>query len=86
MVLQLASEGQTNVEIATLLHISRHTVAQHIAKMLRRTGALNRTDLVTRAYKAGALPSTLLRPGGVLLFRGRGLALMPIWTSITLSV
>jgi DNA-binding NarL/FixJ family response regulator len=58
-VLHLASEGQTNVEIAMRLHISRHTVAQHIAKMLRRTGALNRTDLVTRAYKAGALPSSL---------------------------
>jgi DNA-binding NarL/FixJ family response regulator len=58
-ILQLASEGFTNIQIGAHLNISRYTVAQHLAKMLRRTGASNRTDLVNRAYRAGALPISL---------------------------
>lgn len=54
-ILQLAAKGYTNVQIASTLHISKYTVAQHIAKMLHRTGASNRTDLVSRAYIAGIL-------------------------------
>jgi DNA-binding NarL/FixJ family response regulator len=54
-ILRLAAQGYTNIQIATHLHISKYTVAQHIAKMLRRTGASNRTDLVHRAHVAGAL-------------------------------
>ncbi|MGH3166012.1 MAG: hypothetical protein ACRDN0_08975 [Trebonia sp.] len=34
-------------------------MAQHIAKMLRRTGASNRTDLVNRAYRIGILPRNI---------------------------
>jgi ATP/maltotriose-dependent transcriptional regulator MalT len=37
------------------LHISKYTVAQHIAKMLRLLGAANRTELVNRAHIAGVL-------------------------------
>ncbi len=54
-VLRLVSEGCTNVQIASMLHISKYTVAQHIAKMLRKAGACNRTDLVNRAHIAGVL-------------------------------
>lgn len=54
-VLRLASEGYTNVQIGLKLNISKYTVAQHIAKMLRRVGAANRTDLVNRAHVAGIL-------------------------------
>ena len=54
-VLHLVAEGRTNVQIAAELHISKYTVAQHIAKMLQRTGAANRTDLVSRAHLAGIL-------------------------------
>jgi DNA-binding NarL/FixJ family response regulator len=54
-VLCLAAKGCTNVQIAADLHISKHTVAQHIAKMLQRTGAANRTDLVSKAHIAGIL-------------------------------
>lgn len=54
-ILQLAAKGCTNVQIAASLHISKYTVAQHIAKMLHRTGAANRTDLVSRAHIAGIL-------------------------------
>jgi DNA-binding NarL/FixJ family response regulator len=54
-ILQLAAKGYTNVQIAASLHISKYTVAQHIAKMLQRTGAANRTDLVSRAHVEGIL-------------------------------
>jgi DNA-binding NarL/FixJ family response regulator len=55
-ILRLAAQGYTNIQIADQLHISKYTVAQHMAKMLRRTGAANRTDLVHRAYVAGVIP------------------------------
>jgi two-component system, NarL family, response regulator DesR len=54
-ILHLAAQGSTNIEIAASLHISKYTVAQHIAKMLQRTGAANRTDLVSKAHAAGIL-------------------------------
>jgi DNA-binding CsgD family transcriptional regulator len=56
-ILRLVSEGCTNKQIGSQLLISKYTVAQHIAKMLRRTGACNRTDLVHRADIAGILSS-----------------------------
>jgi DNA-binding NarL/FixJ family response regulator len=54
-ILQLTARGCTNVQIAASLHISKYTVAQHIAKMLHRTGAANRTDLISRAHTTGIL-------------------------------
>jgi DNA-binding NarL/FixJ family response regulator len=54
-ILRLVAEGCTNIQIADRLCISKHTVAQHIAAMLRRTSTSNRTQLVLRAYVAGAL-------------------------------
>jgi LuxR family transcriptional regulator, maltose regulon positive regulatory protein len=54
-ILEHVAEGCTNVQIAEKLHISRYTVAQHVAKMLHRIGAVNRTDLVSRAHVAGIL-------------------------------
>jgi len=54
-ILELVAVGCTNVQIGEKLHISKYTVAQHVAKMLRRIGAANRTDLVSRAYSVGIL-------------------------------
>jgi DNA-binding NarL/FixJ family response regulator len=54
-VLHLVASGLTNVQIGEKLHISKYTVAQHIAMMLRRVGAANRTDLVSRAHAEGIL-------------------------------
>jgi DNA-binding NarL/FixJ family response regulator len=54
-VLHLVASGLTNVQIGEKLHISKYTVAQHIAMMLRRIGAANRTDLVSRAHAEGIL-------------------------------
>jgi DNA-binding CsgD family transcriptional regulator len=56
-ILRLVALGFTNVQIGEKLHISKYTVAQHIAKALRRLGAANRTDLVNRAYIEGILQS-----------------------------
>jgi DNA-binding NarL/FixJ family response regulator len=54
-ILRLVALGFTNVQIGEKLHISKYTVAQHIAKMLRRLGAANRTNLVNRAHAEGIL-------------------------------
>ncbi|WP_237529722.1 LuxR C-terminal-related transcriptional regulator, partial [Streptomyces sp. SID5770] len=47
-VAQLAVSGLTNREIATTLHLSPRTVEQHIARAMRKTGALSRRDLTHR--------------------------------------
>jgi DNA-binding CsgD family transcriptional regulator len=49
-ILCLIAAGLTNVETAHRLHLSRHTVAQHIAQMLRRTGARSRAGLVGQPH------------------------------------
>lgn len=54
-ILCLVAAGLTNNEVSRRLHISRHTVAQHIANMLQRAPARNRAELVARAYAAGLL-------------------------------
>jgi DNA-binding CsgD family transcriptional regulator len=54
-ILCLVAGGCTNADAGRALHISRHTVAQHIADMLRRADARNRGELVARAYSAGIL-------------------------------
>ncbi|MFC8538413.1 LuxR C-terminal-related transcriptional regulator [Streptomyces sp. NPDC057249] len=58
-VAQLAVSGLTNREIAATLHLSPRTVEQHIARAMRKTGALSRRDLAhrlatTRTPRAGA--------------------------------
>ncbi|MET9138836.1 helix-turn-helix transcriptional regulator [Streptomyces parvulus] len=47
-VAQLAVSGLTNREIAVTLHLSPRTVEQHIARAMRKTGALSRRDLARR--------------------------------------
>ncbi|MFJ2056735.1 LuxR C-terminal-related transcriptional regulator [Streptomyces sp. NPDC087908] len=47
-VAQLAASGLTNREIAATLHLSPRTVEQHIARAMRKTGALSRRDLAHR--------------------------------------
>lgn len=61
-VLVLLAEGLTNIEAAARLQISKHTVAQHIAAMLRHTGSRTRAHLVARAYACGALGVDEARP------------------------
>ncbi|MEU5921774.1 LuxR C-terminal-related transcriptional regulator [Streptomyces sp. NPDC047141] len=51
-VAQLAASGLTNREIAATLHLSPRTVEQHIARAMRKTGALSRRDLAHRLEQA----------------------------------
>lgn len=55
IILCLVAGGLTNAQAARELHISRHTVAQHIAEMLRRAEARSRAELIARAYVSGVL-------------------------------
>lgn len=45
-ILQLMAHGATNLEIGTRLFISRYTVAQHVASMLRKAECRTRAHLV----------------------------------------
>jgi DNA-binding NarL/FixJ family response regulator len=54
-IICLIAAGLTNVQVALRLCISHHTVAQHVAEMLRRSSARNRCELVARAYAVGTL-------------------------------
>jgi len=54
-ILCLIARGWTTMQIAAELHISHHTVAQHIADMLRRFGARSRSELIARAFVVGYL-------------------------------
>jgi DNA-binding NarL/FixJ family response regulator len=66
-ILCLIAGGCTTAHAARRLHISPHTVAQHIADMLRRSHASNRCELVARAYTTGMLAVDFWppRPAGI---------------------
>ena len=54
-VLELLAEGSPNKAIARRLAISDQTVKFHIASILGKLGASNRTDAVRRALRRGLL-------------------------------
>jgi DNA-binding NarL/FixJ family response regulator len=54
-ILEMIARGLTNREIGYELHMSKYTVAQHIKEMFKRTGSVNRTDLINRAHITGIL-------------------------------
>ena len=43
-VLELASQGMTNPQIATRLELSVHAIKFHLASIYRKLGAANRTE------------------------------------------
>ena len=61
-ILCLIAGGHTTNQVAKRLHISRHTVAQHIGDMLRRTQASSRGELIARAYATGILAADIWPP------------------------
>jgi DNA-binding NarL/FixJ family response regulator len=58
-ILTMVARGLTNREIGQELHLSRYTVAQHVEEMLRRTGTVNRTDLINQAHISGILSTAV---------------------------
>lgn len=52
-VLRLAARGQTNAAIAHTLTISERTAQGHLANILAKLGAANRTEAVLKAMKLG---------------------------------
>jgi two-component system, NarL family, response regulator NreC len=55
-VLQLAAEGKANAEIAARLHISKRTVENHRATLMRRLSLQNHTELIRHAMRHGLIP------------------------------
>ena len=54
-VLERVAEGLTNAEIATELGISPDTVKTHLARLLEKLSARDRTHAVARAMRAGLI-------------------------------
>jgi DNA-binding NarL/FixJ family response regulator len=52
-VLRLMAEGLTNAEIAVRLSVGRATVKSHVAAVLAKSGARDRTQAVIKAYELG---------------------------------
>jgi DNA-binding NarL/FixJ family response regulator len=58
-LLRLLAEGLTNAEISERLYISLHTTKSHVASVLAKLGARDRTQAVVFAYETG-----FVQPGG----------------------
>jgi len=52
-VLRLIAQGRTNQQIASELYISLNTVAHHVASILSKTGAGNRTQAAAYGHRHG---------------------------------
>jgi DNA-binding CsgD family transcriptional regulator len=62
-VLRLMAAGRTNKEIAAALVISMNTVANHVAHVLAKTGASNRTGAAAYAAQHHLFEPTTARSG-----------------------
>ena len=52
-VLRLVSQGLSNREVGETLHLSQHTVANHVGAILRKTRTGNRTEAAAYAHRRG---------------------------------
>ncbi|MFL0278140.1 response regulator transcription factor [Mycobacterium sp. SMC-19] len=58
-VLRALATGKTNAQIAACLFVTEGTVKSHVKRILRKIGAKNRTEAVTRFHRARANRSEL---------------------------
>lgn len=61
-VLQLVARGLSNMDIATALHITEHTVKTHVAKLLNKLDLRDRVHAVIFAYEHGVIDRGRERP------------------------
>ena len=57
-LLRLLCTGLTNKEIANQLHLSEHTVKNHVHRILRKTGTADRVELIDLYRSPGEVRST----------------------------
>lgn len=55
-VLELVSNGHSNVAASVCLALSERTVQAHVRNLLRKTGTASRTQLAVCAIRRGVLP------------------------------
>jgi DNA-binding NarL/FixJ family response regulator len=55
-VLEMASLGRTNAQIAAQLNVTIHAIKFHLAAVYRKLGVTNRTEAAVLHLKAAALP------------------------------
>ena len=71
-MLVAVSQGLTNQEIATALHMSVATTKTHVSRLLAKMGARERAQLVIAAYESGLVaPGVLDRHPGLVPARRR---------------
>jgi DNA-binding CsgD family transcriptional regulator/ligand-binding sensor protein len=56
-VLNLVLKGHSNMEIASELFISDHTVKNHMTKILQKLGVTDRSQAIAKVYKLGYSPA-----------------------------
>lgn len=54
-VLELLAQGYTNVEIAKKLHISKHTVKNHVSNIYQKLQVYDRTQMALLAIQQGLI-------------------------------
>ena len=54
-IITAVSYGLTNKQIGVCLHIGEATVRTYIARLLKKTGAVNRSELVRAGFENGIL-------------------------------
>ena len=56
-VLEMASLGLTNLQIAARLHVSIHAVKFHLAAIYRKLGVVNRTEAAVLFLRSAPAPA-----------------------------
>jgi len=50
-IIELISQGRSNLEVAALLNLSAFTVKNHVHRILKKVGAINRTEAAAKHHQ-----------------------------------